>query len=141
MFPTTVYGKVKTFRKRCFVNKIKHSQFFRIISLVLIITFIALDVSWAYPPGHNTSSSTLAAPSLLQQTSVNEHAARFQQSIFSQGALLGSVCSIGKYLLEDRLPIGHLEQVISTELGEAVKGIDLSRVTIKDCVVLISYTA
>ncbi len=118
------------------MNRIKNSNLFRIISLVLIAAFITLDVSWAYPPESNAQTSTLATPSLLQQQPVD---IRFQQSIFSQAALLGSVCSIGKYLLEDKQPLKYLDQVLSKELGEAVKGIDLSRVTVKDGVVLIPY--
>ena len=120
------------------MNRIKRSLLFKTISIALTITFIALDISWAYPvESHNTNSSTLATPSLLQQQPVNEHAARFQQSLFSRGELLGSVCSIGKYLLEEKLPLKHLEQVMSAELGEVARGIGLSRVTVKDGVVLI----
>ncbi len=119
------------------MSKIKQSNFFKIISIVLITAFIALDISWAYPPEHNRENSTLATPSLLQQNPITEQAARFQQSVFSQGELLGSVCTIGKYLLEEKLPVKYLEQVISTELGKAASGIDLSYVMIKDGIVLI----
>ncbi len=117
------------------MNKLTHSNFFRIISLVLIITFIALDISWAYPPDPSTQNSTLATPSLLQQQPINE---KFQQSIFSEGRVLGSVCSIAKYLLDDKLPIKYLDQVLTAELGNAIQNIDLSHVTIsKDGAILI----
>ena len=42
------------------MNRIKKSCLFRVISLVLILTFISLDISYAYPPEHNTGNSTLA---------------------------------------------------------------------------------
>jgi hypothetical protein len=119
------------------MSKIKQSNFFKIISIALITAFIALDISWAYPPEYNTQNSTLATPSLLQQNPMTEQAARFQQSIFSQGELLGSVCTIGKYLLEEKLPIKYLEQVISTELGKAASSIDMSYIMVKDDIVLI----
>ena len=85
---TTVYGIVKMFKK---------SRFFKIISSVLIFTFISLDISYAYPPEHSSNNFALAIPSGLQQTPVNDQAARFQQSIFSQGALLASIFDIGEY--------------------------------------------
>ncbi|MDP3790576.1 MAG: radical SAM protein [Candidatus Omnitrophota bacterium] len=110
---------------------------FKTVAAILAVTFIALDIAWAYPPEHNDANSTLAVPSGLQQVPIAEHAARFQQSIFSQAELLGSVCSIGKYLLEDNLPIKYLEQVMTAELGKAVGGIDLSRVVVKNDAVLI----
>lgn len=90
------------------MDKIKKSCLFRIISLVLIITFISLDISYAYPPEHNAANSTLATPSALQQTPVTEQAARFQQSVFSQGALLASVYDIGEYFF------GNTEKVIGS---------------------------
>jgi hypothetical protein len=116
------------------MDKIKKSCLFRTISLVLILTFISLDISCAYPPEHNASNSTLATPSVLQQQPVN---LRIAQSVFSQGELLGAISSIGKYILDDKLPLKHLDQVISAELGKAIEGIDLSRVTVKDGVVSI----
>ena len=79
------------------MSKIKSSRLFRTISLILALTFISLDISYAYPPEHDAGNSTLAIPSVLQQTPVSEQAARFQQSVFSQGALIASVYDIGEY--------------------------------------------
>jgi|GEM_PF-1459819 len=110
------------------MDKIKHSRLFKCISFFLIITFLSLDIVYAYPPEHNAGNSTLATPSVLQQVPINQQATQFQQSIFSQGELLSSICSIGQYLLKDELPIRHLDQVISAELGDATTNIDLSRV-------------
>ena len=104
------------------MDKIKKSCLFRIISLVLILTFISLDISYAYPPEHNPSNSTLATPSPLQQQPVNEHAARFQQSVFSQGALLASVYDIGEYFFGNTekgigsLPSKYAEDAMRADL-------------------------
>ena len=120
------------------MSKIKHSGFFRTVSLVLIAAFISFDATWAYPSGpNNANNSTLATPSSFQQQPISDQAARISQSFFSQGGLSGSACSIAKYLLEDRLPLKHLERVISAELGNAVEGFDLSRVMVKEGVVSI----
>ncbi|MDP2913206.1 MAG: radical SAM protein [Candidatus Omnitrophota bacterium] len=110
------------------MNKIKSCGFFRVISLVLILTFISFDISYAYPPERNAGNSTLAAPSLLQQQPVNEHAARFQQSIFSQGALLASVFDIGEYFFGrperdmEPLPSRYAEEVVKAGLGKLLAG-------------------
>ncbi|MCX5678999.1 MAG: UTP--glucose-1-phosphate uridylyltransferase [Candidatus Omnitrophica bacterium] len=114
------------------MSRAKNSNLFKALSLILISTFLSLDISYAYPPEHNANDSTLAIPSVLQQTPINEQAAQLQQTVLSQGKLLGAVCSIGKYLLEDKLPIKYLRQVISAELGKAIEDIDLSQVTVKD---------
>ncbi len=105
---------------------------FRIISLILITTFIALDISWAYPPDPSVRNSTLAAPSLLQQEPINDLAARRQQSTISDGTILGAVCSIAKFLLEEKIKLKHLDQVLTRELGSAVQGMDLSRVMVQE---------
>ncbi len=106
------------------MSKIKQSNFFKIISTILITTFITLDISWAYPPEHNTENSTLAAPSLLQQNPINEHTARFQQSVFSQGALIASVYDIGEYFFGNTqkkigpLPSKYAQDAIRADLGK-----------------------
>ncbi|OGW76822.1 MAG: hypothetical protein A3C51_04630 [Omnitrophica bacterium RIFCSPHIGHO2_02_FULL_46_20] len=106
------------------MNKIKKSCLFRTISLVLILTFISLDISYAYPPEYNVSNSTLATPSVLQQTPINDHAARFQQSVFSQSALIASVYDIGEYFFGNAdkgvepLPSKYAEDAMRADLGK-----------------------
>ncbi|MBU0881530.1 MAG: GNAT family N-acetyltransferase, partial [Candidatus Omnitrophica bacterium] len=106
------------------MDKIKNSGFFRVISLILIVTFISLDIAYAYPPEHNPGNFTLATPSLLQQQPINEQMARFQQSVFSQGALLASVYDIGEYFFGrperkvDALPSKYAEEVVKAGLGK-----------------------
>ena len=106
------------------MNKIKNCGFFRVISLILIITFISLDISYAYPPELSANSATLAAPSLFQQQPINDHAARFQQSVFSQGVVLASVYDIGEYFFNKDeksatpLPSKYAEEVVKAGIGK-----------------------
>ena len=104
------------------MDRIKHSRLFKCISFVLIITFLTLDIAYAYPPEHNVGDSTLAVPSLLQQPPINEQQARFQQSFLSQSAIIALVYAVGEYYFGNvsgglgPLPSGHLFEVISSDL-------------------------
>ncbi|MDP2929247.1 MAG: hypothetical protein Q8O01_04195, partial [Candidatus Omnitrophota bacterium] len=110
------------------MSKIKSSCLFRTISLILILTFISFDISYAYPPEHDAGNSTLATPSVLQQVLVSEHAARFQQSVFSQGALIASVYDIGEYFFGNAdkgigsLPSKYAEGAINMDFGKHLSG-------------------
>jgi len=104
------------------MDRIKHSRLFKCISFVLIITFLTLDIAYAYPPEHNAGNSTLAVPSLLQQQPVNDQIARFQQSLFSESAMLASVYDVGEYYFGNAakdarsLPVDHLLDTINSDL-------------------------
>lgn len=119
------------------MNKKLKQLFFKITASILAFIFLIADVSWASPPTQNSQDYNLAVPSRCQQQPINAETARFQQSLFSEGEVLGSVFSIAKYLFEDNLPIGYMDQVLSAELGKAVEKIDLSRVIVKDGVILV----
>ena len=120
------------------MNKVKSSVFFRVISLVLIFSFIALDISWAYPPGENTQNNNLAIWS------------NFQQSVFVKEAGSALVIrSIATNLFGDleagsvRLPLKGLAEIVAADLGKisgkapgikkALEIIDISHVTIAKC--------
>jgi len=115
------------------VDKIKNSGFFRIISLVLILAFVALDISWAYPPGENVPSQTLATWS------------NFQQSVFVKEAGSALVIrSIADNLFGNpeeggqRFPLRNLGGIVAADLAKiskkapeiirALETIDVSRV-------------
>ncbi len=106
------------------MQRIKNSSLFGIISIILILTFVSLDISCAYPPEHNAGNSTLATPSVLQQMPINEQAARFQQSVFSQSALIASVYDIGEYFFGNAnrgiepLPSKYAEDAMRADLGK-----------------------
>ncbi|MCX5679001.1 MAG: HEAT repeat domain-containing protein [Candidatus Omnitrophica bacterium] len=112
------------------MNTIKNHRFFKIICFALVITFISLDISYAYPAEHTAQNSTLATPSVFQTQPITTHAEAFQRSMLADGNLLGTVCSIGKFLLEDGIKLRHLARVLGEELGDAAKYVDLSRVSV-----------
>jgi predicted NBD/HSP70 family sugar kinase len=123
------------------MNEIKNSGFFRIISLVLIISFIAFDISWAYPSGFS-EKSTLAAQGLFQQQMMTADGLARHNEIFSNMRLLTSVRSIAKALLEQKLPLKYLDTTVTDELGGVlIDGLDLSRVMVRDGVILIPFLA
>lgn len=109
------------------MNQIKIYHLFKAICVCLIITFICLDISYAYPPEYNADNSTLAIPSVFQQRPVTEHAARFQQSVLSQSALIASVCDIGEYFFGNAdksiglLPSKYAEVVVRADLEKHLR--------------------
>jgi hexokinase len=117
----------------------KDSGLFRIISLVLITTFIAFDISWAYP-SNPSEKTTLAVQGLFQQQMMTPDGAMHRDAILSNMRLLTTVRSIAKILLTDRVRIKYLESTLTAELGKVlIEGMDLSRVAVKGGVVLIPY--
>ncbi len=98
------------------MNNMKNSGFFRTISLVLIFSFILLDISWAYPSGENTQNNNLAIWS------------NFQQSIFAKEAGSALVIrSIANNIFGSpeesyqQIPLKHLDGVVEADLREMAK--------------------
>lgn len=119
------------------MDVIKKHPFFKIISILLVFSFINLNVSWSYPV--ESPDYRLSTQGVFQQEMMTEKAQEFQNSIFAEAKLLVSVCSIAKYLLEDSLPPEYLEPVIDSELGEALAGIEISGIMAENGVVSIPY--
>lgn len=111
----------------------------RIISIVLIITFIALDAAWAYP-SEPKENSNLATQVLSQQKMMTEAGAVRKDAVFGDIKLVVSTMSIAKALLLDKLPLKYLKNVLTVELGPLLfEGIDLSSVSVKGGVVVIPF--
>ncbi len=119
--------------------------YFRAVAIALIISFITTDISWACPQCGTGNSSTLATQSIFQQNMITEAAEKYRGSILADSNLLGSVYSIARYLLGDAdagidpLPIKYMEEMLTAELGSALNGIDLSKVTLTDGVAYIPF--
>jgi len=84
------------------MDAIKNSIFVRVISFILITTFLTLDISWAYPPDSSprqtpVANATLATPLLTLR--IAEQAAKFEGSEFKNYTLLTALSAIGKNLL------------------------------------------
>lgn len=94
--PAAIYGIVKIFKKgEQLMTQIKNSKFLIAVSTILIATFIALDISYACPGTFN--ESTLAAPSMLQESPVDGRGPGVQL----QGALLASIYDIAEYFFRE----------------------------------------
>gem|GEM_PF-2139710 len=106
------------------MNTIKSHPLFKTICFVLIAAFIVLDVSWSYPMNQAISGRNPSAPSNFQQ--------RFEQSIFSQSALLTSVYDIGEYFFGDAekhmtpLPSRFAKEVIGYKLDKTLEEADIT---------------
>jgi len=113
------------------MNKIKHSNIFKVISFVLITAFIAFDISWAYPPEHSTQNSTLATPSLVQtsQPATPEALIRALE-LRKHFSNRGTVCDIAKFLFEDKIKLEYLAETLGKELGGFTKDSVLSHVQV-----------
>lgn len=115
--------------------KLKIYPFVRIIAFVLVATFIAFDVSWAYPPEENTQTHALALWSGFQQSIFVKEAgsALVIQSIATN--LFGNADKGGQ-----RFPLKDLTEIVAADLGRisekapeikrALETIDVSRVAV-----------
>ncbi len=112
---------------------------FKAICLILVLTFVSLDITYAHPLETSAVSSTLAAPSVFQQQPIGENSANLKRSMISDCDLLDLICMVAKYLLEDKLPIKHMEQVVIEEGGKVVEGVNLSEAAVKGDILSIPY--
>ncbi len=118
-------------------------HFIKIISLVLIVTFVSLDISWAYPERIPVNSGKLQAELAFQPEVMDGKKREFRESLFSDIKIYLSVCAIAEYLLGDAdngakpLPIKHLEPVLRGEIGDVAGGIDLAGVAEENGVITV----
>lgn len=113
-------------------------RWFKTLALLLVLSFITLDIAWAYP-STPSDTATLGTQALYQQQMMTEGAERFRQSVFSDRDLTVSVYSVAKCLFEDGLPLEKLDATLTAELGDAARGVDLSKVSMADGVILMEY--
>jgi hypothetical protein len=119
------------------MHAVSHKPWFKAISLVLVVAFICLDISWAQPANVSGTAQKLSAELPFQSEIMDEGKADFRQSLFSDIKLLASIKTIAKYILEEKHPLSYMQSVITKEIGDIAERIDLSRVTVKDNVVSI----
>ena len=128
------------------MNKVKKYISFKVISAFVAISFVTLEMAWAYP-AIGEEGHTLAVQSMFQPKMMTENADNLQKGMVSDSQQMASVLSIGKYLLGDPersvnpLPLEHLESVMRTELGGALAGINVSHVAVENGMILIPCEA
>jgi hypothetical protein len=121
-------------------------HFIKSVSLFLIITFISLDISWAYPARIPAGADKLQAELAFQPDVMTGKNREFKESLFSDIKVLLSVYAVADYLFGDEskgskpLPSNHLESVLRNELGDIAEGLDLSRVGEENGVITIPVT-
>ncbi|MFH1836630.1 MAG: hypothetical protein ABH862_00765, partial [Candidatus Omnitrophota bacterium] len=124
------------------MNKIKSHFYFKSISILVIIAFLSLDIAWAYPD-NPASADTLAFEVMSQPQIMDPGLATYKESMISDVNILGTSLSVARYLLGDTeegeasLPLEHMAAVIRDELGDAAENIDLTRVSLKEGIVII----
>jgi hypothetical protein len=128
------------------MQNMKNFLWFKTIAIVLIMTFLLLDVAWAHPSDPVIQSQNLSGQAAFQQTMMTDQASRFQNTLFNDIKLLSAVESVAKYLFEEKekgveaLTLERMEGVLSGQIdSEFLKGIDLSKASIKDGIALIHY--
>lgn len=96
------------------MNRIKHAVLFRAMSLILVVTFAAVDISYAYGSGYDPGNSTLAVPSVMQEQPMSVTATDLRQSVFKESVLLASACEIGEIFFGDPTlgKVGHPEKYV-----------------------------
>ena len=119
------------------MHAVSQKPWFKMVSLVLVVSLICLDVSWAQSANVSEMPQKLSAELPFQAEIMDEGKEAFRESLFSDIKLLASIETIAKYLLEEKHPLNHMQSVIAREIGSVADGIDLSRVTVKDGVVSI----
>jgi hypothetical protein len=119
------------------MHAVSHKPWFKAICLVLVVSFICLDISWAQPANVSEVPQKLSAELPFQTEIMDEGKEAFRNSLFSDIKLLASIETIAKYLLEEKQPLKHMQSVITEEIGDIAEGIDLSRVTVRDNIVSI----
>ncbi|MDD5633687.1 MAG: cellulase family glycosylhydrolase [Candidatus Omnitrophica bacterium] len=115
--------------------------FLRVVSIILVITFLNLEFAWAYPtndPNATQNHSTIAVPYLSSDLMKQLGLGEIQQTALSDANLMYSALNIGSYLLErqDRSArktlLDYVTPVMTEELGSAAKDIVLKGVSFKN---------
>lgn len=124
------------------IRQLKDSKVSKIVCVLLIISFLVLDISWAYPDSYSRNYS-LASQSVFQKEPIRDSALLFGQFVKSEASFLHSIIYIGKYLLGDPEshtpphPLEHMEYVIDAEIGQNTGGILTSEISLNEGVVAV----
>ncbi len=114
------------------MSNFTRTWWFRTVAVALIISFVWLDVTWAYPADGTSSQYKLAVPDVFTDP---VRAPAFQ----AQSGLLAATLDVANYVFGDTehgigmLPIDKLEAILTAPRGgmtSALRGIDLSKVVL-----------
>ncbi|MDD4203255.1 MAG: glycosyltransferase, partial [Candidatus Omnitrophica bacterium] len=130
------------------MHSIKQNHFFKIISVVLIISFLVMDISWANPDLGKTRTTTLAVPTMFQGNMPMLDFKGIELAPMQKAELMYSLSNIADYFFEVSDNIAkdrenYVAEVMRRELkakGVTIaEGIDLDSIKFENGVVYITY--
>jgi len=107
------------------MNNFKTQPILKAISILLVITFLNLDIAWAYP-ADTPQNNSLSVQSINQLKMFTAYGEAFKQLEISMGGRMGSVLSVSKFLFEDGMDFNYL-RIIENELGRVLEGVEVSK--------------
>lgn len=101
------------------MNKIRKNVVFKIACFILIITFLTLDISRAYPLRNTSSQCNLAIQSSFQVKMLTNLGIKFKDSVFFQSNVLNTILLTGDFLLEE---LKHSDRIKKLKYLDVVLG-------------------
>jgi uncharacterized protein (UPF0276 family)/ribosomal protein S18 acetylase RimI-like enzyme len=116
------------------MNKIRKHITFKLISIILIITFLNLDIARAYP-SISSKLDNLAVQSPWQINMMGDHGAEFQKSVFSRRDVFTTVMTTAKYMLDEGREQSTVTDVLGAQLDKSgipvIEGIAGGRIDLR----------
>ncbi|MFH1790892.1 MAG: 2-phospho-L-lactate transferase CofD family protein, partial [Candidatus Omnitrophota bacterium] len=133
--------------------RLKTHWLVKTVSVLVIISFITLDIAWSHPSEFSKNTNALAAESVFQQEMMSRLRGSFQGSIISNIRLMSMVIDVAEYVLGDPkggkkpLPEQHLycvnqaETIMAGNRMPALREVGITRVAYneKENVALLRY--
>ncbi|MFQ5952447.1 MAG: HEAT repeat domain-containing protein, partial [Candidatus Omnitrophota bacterium] len=114
----------------------KHKAFLKVVSLVVIVAFLAFDIAWAYPSAPS-GEYKLSGQSIFQPKLMNPDdplAMKYKETILYDSEAANAVFNIAKFLWGDSdegwnpVSLNYMQRVLTNELGDNPAGIILKQV-------------
>jgi hypothetical protein len=119
----------------------------KLISVILIMTFLTLDVAWAHPADGTVEAHALATQSPFMPKMMTQAAEAHRQSVFSEWNVVLAADYLAKELfnrpanIDGELYLQRLITAFRNELGEEVAGrVALDNVVFEGGIILFKYT-
>ena len=113
------------------LSGLKNRIFLKVVSVLLVVTFLNMQFASATPPGQLVTDE-LSSQGVFSKKMMTQAAEAFRESIFSEKKVLSSVLLIGKYFLGSESPedlASFVKSVMEAELEEEFsQGISLENI-------------
>ena len=130
------------------MHSIKQNSFFKIISIILIISFLVMDISWANPDFGKTQTTTLAIPSMFSNNMTIPSSMEAKFTPMEKAGFLFSIRNIGDYFfgVADNIAIdrenfvaGVMRSELKADKIDIAPGIDLDSIKFENGIVYVPY--